>query len=259
MQVAPEWAAACLDSAADSAANSAISANNTSAATDASDMDHCAATAYAAAVACTGAKPAAAVDVMTSATRACAAALSSLASPVCAAAHARCVAGTADALACSPSCGASLSAVSRHCGGFMLRAEHGTHSHVASEACSDAVRSAQDGCGGASDAACLSLLEAVPAEEHHSVHDDDTAASGASPRAQVHHRRATLWGGQHARGVVPTKHLCGGLGHLDLRDNVLLGSVPVCAWALEAGPDEKCLPRHHPYFTPSFLDVISII
>ena len=218
LHVAPEWAAACLD-------RTAVAAEDGAAAAADADVDHCGATASAAAVACTGAKPSAGA-MIAAATRACAAALSSLASPVCAATHGRCLARTTDALACSPACGASLSAVSRHCGSFVLRAEHGAHASVASEACSNAVRSAQTGCGGSGDAACVSLLEAVPAEEHLSVHDDAPAAT----RAHVHHRHTTLWGGQHARGVVPTKHLCGGLGHLDLRDNVLVGTVPACAW-----------------------------
>ena len=233
LHVAPEWATACLDSA-DADANVVSDV----------DHDHCGATAYAAAVACSGAKPSVTGGLMTAATRACAVALSSLASPVCATANARCVARTADAMACSPVCGASLSAVSRHCGGFVLRAEHGAHADVASEACSNAVRSAQAGCddsgGGTSDATCVSLLEAVPAEEHHSVHEDTADAA----RAHVHHRVATLWGGQHARGVLPTKHLCGGQGHLDLRDNVLLGSVPACAWAPPEGREALLLSRN---------------
>jgi len=235
LHVAPEWAAACLDSAdADADADDLSDAGD--------DIDHCGATAYAAAVACTGAKPSAAGAPMTAATRACAAALSSLASPVCAAAHGRCVARTADALACSPACGASITAVSRHCGGFVLRAEHGAHSDFASEVCSEAVRTAQAGCvgGGTSDAVCMSLLEAVPDEEHHTVHDD----ANLGTRAHYPHRRVTLWGGQHARGLVPTKHLCDGHGHLDLRDNVLIGSVPACAWALEAGREKLHLSRN---------------
>jgi hypothetical protein len=67
---------------------------------------------------------------------------------------------------------------------------------------------------------------------------------GELGRAHVIHRRATLWSGQHARGLVPTQHLCGAGGHLDLRDNVLLGSVPACAWSLDSGRDALLLSRN---------------
>ena len=200
LRIAPEWAAACIDGDSNAnksngnTTNGADSSSSDAAAADASDagldVEHCGATAYAAAVACTGAQASgggggggggrgrggddsADTIAIPAATRACAAALSSLASRACAAVSVavRCVAKTADALACSPACGASLIAVSRHCGGFVLRAEHGAHADVASEACSHAVRTAQAGCDAstAADATCISLLEAVPAEEHASV------------------------------------------------------------------------------------------
>jgi hypothetical protein len=223
LHIAPEWRDACV-------------ASNDSVALDA--VDHCGATAYAAAVSCSG------VEASKPAARACAAALSSLASKHCAGTtiSTTCVAKTADALSCSATCSAAVIEVSNRCGGFMLRGEHGDHAAVSSEECSHAVRAAQSRCSAseAENSVCISLLEAVPAEEHATVHAD----AADDVRAHAHHRQATLWREQHARGVIPTKHLCGGAGHLDLRDNVLLGSVPACAWMLESGRSSLLLSRN---------------
>ena len=223
LHIAPEWRQACVASDEHTFEDAA---------------DHCSATAYAAAVACTGA------EGSKTAARACASALSSLASKHCAdlTMSKSCVAKTADALSCSTACGDAVAKVSRNCGGFVLRGEHGDHESLSSEACSDAVRGAQSSCAGSDgrDEMCMSLLEAVPAEEHASIHAD--AADNA--RAHIQHRQATLWREQHARGVLPTKHVCQGGGHLDLRDNVLVGSVPACAWSLEAGRGSLLLSRN---------------
>ena len=221
--VAPEWHKACI-----------LSEDHVDLSSS-SDADHCGATAYVAAVACSGAKES------KTAFRACAAALSSLASKHCVHKTKRCVAKTPDALSCSTGCGTALLKVSNDCGGFWLRGEHGDHEQISSEECFEAVRGAQDTCvDSAEDATCMSLLEAVPPEEHAAVHGD---AADDVP-AHIHHRQATLWREQHARGVLPEKHLCQGAGHLDLRDNVLVGSVPACAWALESGRGSLLISRN---------------
>ena len=82
---------------------------------------------------------------------------------------------------------------------------------------------------------CARLLEAAPDESVSAVED---------PSAHVLTRRFVMWSEANARGVVP-RHVCDSRGgHIDLRGNNLVGSVPRCAWSPSGGASQLLMSRN---------------
>ena len=256
VHVAPEWSEACV----------AKKANLV----DASSSP-CAAVAFAAAVSCGAAQEHAArrdrttfgsdvhpEDAAAFAAKheakyarsraACALSLNTLSSETCVAERASqphlasCAAKLNSALPCSDRCSEAMASMADDCRGFVPRAEQASSNDVFhTAACQSTLLRAQSTCGGGGgsinsdnekDRFCAELLEPAP---------------GAATREHANHpikHRTFFWSDQHALGVVP-KQLCESTGgHIDVRGNRLVGSVPDCVWAQKNGASHVHLSRN---------------
>jgi hypothetical protein len=250
VHIKPAWAKACVDATG----------------TVQHHAEPCAASAFAAAVACSAAEEhhaqrAAAVfgsDIHAEdaakyagkhaakharARQTCVMSLNTLASKRCVAAArtapvlTTCAATLRAALPCSDQCSAAMESMATRCRTFVPRSEHDSIDNDVSSvfhtaACQSTVHAVQSACDGTSDGFCAGLLEPTPPSfisefAHHPVM-----------------QRGLFWSDQNVAGVVP-KHLCESTGgHIDLRGNRLVGSVPGCVWAQDNGATAVHLSRN---------------
>jgi hypothetical protein len=129
-------------------------------------------------------------------------------------------------LGCDKACGGALHVVGRACGGIVQRSLVSDASR--SEACSRGVAAAQLSCRGSP--TCASTLAAtLPL-----VHPDEP--------------QHAHWSDQCVGGVIP-EDICaakgsGFLGHLDVRGNRLVGTLPACVWRGRVGTGAVFVARN---------------